>query len=287
MVMGDGNAAVPRWRLAGLVAVLVALVAAVTVDAATRGTAGKGLRVKGLPAAGAPAAPAPSGRSTTQTLLPNLVVLPAAHVSIDTSGPGRRLRFDSTLVNRGDGPFEVVPQELARCPRGQRQVAQVVYADANGDARYTRRADRDRTAVAAGCMLFHRGHQHWHIDATASYALTRPGSTRALVSRDKVSFCLRDSNRLRRGEGAPRTYGECARGRRQGISVGWSDLYDASLDGQVLPLPPSVRDGAYCLRLRADPHDLFREVDESDNVSSVPVRLLGDRVVASSDSGCA
>ena len=120
---------------------------------------------------------------------------------------------------------------------------------------------------------------HWHVDGSAAYALTQAGSATPLVARSKVSFCLRDSDRLRRGEGAPETYGECARDRRQGISVGWSDVYDASLDGQTLPLPGSIGDGDYCLRLRADPRNLFRESDETDNASAVPVRLRGTRVV--------
>jgi hypothetical protein len=280
--MGDGTAAVPRWRLLGLIAMLASLVAVATIDAATRSTAGKGQgRTGALPGDDGAAAERPSAGDTARpdALLPNLGVLPASNVSVDTSGRGRRLRFDSTLVNTGDGPMEVVPQQLPRCPRGQRHVAQVVYTDDDGDARYSRRTDRERSAVAAGCMLFHRGHDHWHIDGSAAYSLTRAGSTTPVVARSKVSFCLRDSDRLRRGAGAPETYGECARDRRQGISVGWSDLYDASLDGQTLPLRAGIGDGDYCLRLRADPRDLFRESDETDNASVVPVRLRGDRVV--------
>jgi len=272
---------VPRWRLLGVVALLASLVAVATIDAATRSTAGKGERRTGalLPEDGAVESPTAGDEARSDALLPNLGVLPATNLSVDTSGPGRRLRFDSTLVNTGDGPMEVLPQQLPRCPRGQRHVAQVVYTDADGDARYDRRTDRERAAVAAGCMLFHRGHDHWHIDGSAAYTLTRAGGTTPVAARTKVSFCLRDSDRLRAGEGAPETYGECARDRRQGISAGWSDLYDASLDGQTLPLRASVGDGDYCLRLRADPRDLFRESDETDNASAVPVRLRGDRAV--------
>ena len=210
-------------------------------------------------------------------LLPNVQVLPAANVVVDTSGPGRRLRFDSTLVNAGAGPLEIVPDPLTSCPPRQRHVSQVVYQDADDDGRYDRAVDRARTVVESGCMLFHAGHDHWHVDATAAYALTPTGSAEPLVERAKVSFCLRDSDRLRAGEGDPERYGECTRDRRQGISVGWSDLYDNTLDGQTLRLPATVRDGDYCLRLRADPFDLFRESDEQDNDSAVVVRLRGNR----------
>ena len=209
-------------------------------------------------------------------LLPNVQVLPASNVLIDTDGPGRLLRFDSTLVNVGQGPFEVLPDPLTRCPPGQRHVSQVIYQDADSDGRFDRAVDRARTGVASGCMLFHPGHDHWHVDATAAYTLTPTSSTEALTQRAKVSFCLRDSDRLRDGEGAPKQYRECARDRRQGISTGWTDLYDNTLDGQTLRLPPGVGDGDYCLRLRADPFDLFRESDEGDNDSAVVVRLRGD-----------
>jgi hypothetical protein len=287
--MTDDSPAIPRWRLLGLVVVLASLVAAVTVDAATRGSAGKSAASGRLPGATGTVpsgSGAPAGDDGSGELLPNLDVLPATHISVDTSGRGRRLRFDSTLVNRGSGPLEVIPLLLPRCPRGQRHVEQVVYVDGDEDARYDRRTDRRATTYPAGCMLFHPGHDHWHIDGSAGYALTPAGSATPVVARDKVSFCLRDSDRLRRRAGAPRTYGECARDRRQGISVGWTDLYDASLDGQTLPLRAGVGDGDYCLRLTADPGDLFRETDESDNASAVPVRLRGDRVVRGAGVGC-
>ena len=154
----------------------------------------------------------------------------------------------------------------------------MIYLDADDDGRFDREVDRAKTAVESGCMLFHPGHDHWHVDATAAYALTPTTSVQPLVQRSKVSFCLRDSDRLRAGDGGRRHYRECARDRRQGISVAWTDLYDNTLDGQTLRLPAAVRDGDYCLRLQADPFDLFRESAEDDNHSAVVVRLRGDAV---------
>ena len=267
----------PRRGALGVLAVLLVALVVTALD----GTLRKGSSDKH---AGNPGtlrvstAPGPSGdRTPVPGLLPNVQVLPASNPLVDTAGPGRRLRFDSTLVNTGPGPFEVVPDPLTRCPPRQRHVSQVVYRDADGDGRYDREVDRTRVVVAAGCMLFHPGHDHWHVDATAAYRLTPSGSAEPLAERAKVSFCLRDSDRLRAGEGDRKRYGECARDRRQGISVGWTDLYDNTLEGQTLRLPPDLGDGDYCLRLRADPFDLFRESDEQDNESAVVVRLRGNR----------
>ena len=276
--MGGGRGGRDPRR--GVVAVLAFVLAALVVMA-TDGTLRKGSSDKG---AGNPeslrgTSPQTAGdRAAVPGLLPNIQVRPAANVVIDTTGPGRLLRFDSTLVNAGPGPLEVVPQPLIRCPPRQRQVAQVIYLDADDDGRFDRAVDRAKTAVESGCMLFHPGHDHWHVDATAAYSLTPTTSVEPLVQRSKVSFCLRDSDRLRDGDGDRRHYRECARDRRQGISVAWTDLYDNTLDGQTLRLPAAVGDGDYCLRLQADPFDLFRESDEDDNHSAVVVRLRGDTV---------
>ena len=70
-------------------------------------------------------------------------------------------------------------------------------------------------------MLDHPTHDHWHFDAMASYALTVPG-TALRVARDKVSFCLRDNERV---PSSPRVvrrsyFGECTADGPQGISPG-------------------------------------------------------------------
>ena len=108
----------------------------------------------------------------------------------------RRLRFSSTLADVGVGPLEVVPRPGNRCPKGERDVAQAVYQDRNGDHRYQRATEHHRVFRQAGCMVFHPAHNHWHIDASARYWLTRPGGATVLVRHSKVSFCLRDSRRL-------------------------------------------------------------------------------------------
>jgi lysyl oxidase len=279
---GEGRRVGRRWGLLGLLAALLALVTVSALDVAEKNAsrASKGDQSSG-PSGGSPGDHDDADRTPVPGLLPNMRIQPAGNVVL-TSGKGRRLRFDATLANVGAGPLEVVPQGLPRCPRGQRHVAQAIYQDADGNGRFDRKVDRARSAVPSGCMLFHPDHDHWHVDATAGYALTPAVGTTPVVEQDKVSFCLRDSDRLRKGAGPARHYGECARNRVQGISVGWTDLYDASLAGQALELPPALRDGDHCLRLKADPADLFRESDENDNDSTVLVRLEADRVTAPS-----
>jgi len=137
-------------------------------------------------------------------------------------------------------------------------------------------------------MLDHRGHDHWHFDAMASYTLRRAGSEVALASRDKVSFCLRDNRRVPGNVrvGGRRHFGDCARTRPQGISPGWADVYDADLDGQWLRLPRGVDGDLLCLDLVADPRGLLEEADETNNATSVALRVRGARVRGAPSGRC-
>ena len=74
-------------------------------------------RARGTPVPARKPRPPPAGdRAAVPGLLPNIQVQPAANLVIDTTGPGRLLRFDSTLVNTGPGPLEVVPQPAGPLP---------------------------------------------------------------------------------------------------------------------------------------------------------------------------
>lgn len=213
-------------------------------------------------------------------LHPNLRSLGARDVHVEVTGGSRRLRFTAALANLGPGPLVLVPRERGECRPGQHSAVQVVHLDVDQDGRYKGWRDRDRRRQFSGCMLRHHGHDHWHFDAMAGYSLRRPGARRPLVSRDKVSFCLRDNERVpdlpvvvRR-----RHFGDCAADTRQGISPGWVDVYTADLDGQWLHLPRGVDREVVCLQLAADPLDLVEETDESDNATSVALRVRGDAV---------
>jgi hypothetical protein len=155
-----------------------------------------------------------------------------------------------------------------------------VHEDRNDNGTFERSRDRVGERRAQGCMLDHPGHDHWHFDAMAGYALRRPGETDTLVERPKVSFCLRDNRRI---PGLPvvvrrEHFGECERTGPQGISPGWVDIYKADLDGQWLRLPRAVRREVLCLDLAADPRDLVEETDETDNATSVAIRVDGTQV---------
>ena len=91
---------------------------------------------------------------------------------------GRLLRFSAALANLGPGPLTLLPQGRGRCDPGQHAARQVVHVDRNRDGFSHPTRDRRHTQQFSGCMLRHVGHDHWHFDAMASYALRRPGATR-------------------------------------------------------------------------------------------------------------
>lgn len=283
-------------RSVGAAAVVLVAALAITVAVVLLEASDEVEHEVGVPAAGAtspaptpaPSTPAPSipAQSPAATpsgpdlLLPNMRSLDASDLQIEVVGNVRRLRFAASLANLGPGPLLLRPRRAANCPPGQLGARQLLHEDRTGDGRFQRARDQVGQRQGVGCMLDHPGHDHWHFDAMAAYRLRRPGSDDVLVERGKVSFCLRDNERVPNAPVVvPREhFGECTRNGPQGISPGWVDIYTADLDGQWLRLPPQVRSGRLCLELEADPFDLLTETDESDNARTIGLALDGSGV---------
>lgn len=292
---------VPRVRmiLRGLFAGALALVLAQSVvptaaaPTATGAATSAGAAMSVAPATAAdPAATAPARRRAGKIswLRPNLVVLPAADVHVQRTPKGRRLRFESALGNIGRGPIEVRPRGRADCPPGKHLAVQAIYKDMDGSGRFHRKHDDRIAARRAGCMVFHRRHDHWHFEAASRYVLFRRDQPRRrTVARRKMSFCLRDSRELPESYKVhryPERYGACSQKEPQGISIGWVDVYQSFLAGQSLRLPKGAGNGLYCLRIQVDPRDALIESDDDDNGSVRAFFLNGDRVRYRKASKC-
>jgi hypothetical protein len=108
-------------------------------------------------------------------------------------------------------------------------------------------------------------HVHFHLGSAMTYELVRPNG--AMVARGrKQGFCLMDTERA--SGGSPGVF-DCD---YQGISPGWTDVYDRSLDCQwidVTDVPP----GDYKLRVTVNPDFSFEEANYGNNQAEIPVKI--------------
>jgi hypothetical protein len=112
-------------------------------------------------------------------------------------------------------------------------------------------------------------HAHYHFNNYMSYRLRGPDGSIAATGL-KVGFCVLDVFRWSSTANSTATY-SCT---NQGISVGWGDLYDSTLDGQwidITGLPP----GNYTMELEANPQGIIQESDYDNDTITVPI-TIGD-----------
>ena len=118
--------------------------------------------------------------------------------------------------------------------------------------------------------LFHFSacHGHYHMDGTAGYELlTTNGQT--VVTARKQGFCFRDDAAYLTNAGTAKFNCDY-----QGISIGWEDIYDRSLDCQWLDIT-GLAGGDYILRVVVNPDALLVEENYNNNVAEVLVTITG------------
>jgi lysyl oxidase len=211
-----------------------------------------------------------------------------ADVLIDHSPTGTKLlRLAFKSENAGTGPLELQPK-ARDCngngsTRDDRTAVQNIYGDTNGNGVYDAPGSADPDHVVrtrrVGCFRFDPGHGHWHFKNYAKYSLLDATGTK-VGGRSKVGFCLIDDSRVDPslpGSPATRVYFDCQDLAIQGSSVGWQDVYRPSTTGQSIVIQ-GLPDGGYCLVSKADPKDLIRETDDTNNQVRTPIDIAGDTV---------
>ncbi len=203
-------------------------------------------------------------------LLPDLMTLPpySLYITRNSSSDTSLLRLTNSVWNAGYGPLELWGRVV-----GDGSTHAVVQRIFQSDGSY-----QERTM---GEFVFHPGHNHWHLESFSHYELwslsERGTLDRVAATSDKVSYCLRDIHRNPHPDQAPRMgYGTCTYGR-QGLSVGWVDVYDHYLPGQSIDIS-GLPDGIYALMSTADPFNLIQESDESNNATVVYLEIKNLRV---------
>lgn len=217
------------------------------------------------------AADEPAGGGSAAQLLPDLIVWESQSRgylygwTLDTNEiPGRTLlRLSTATPNIGTGPMELRGGAVSG---DTQEVFQRIY---NDDGSFTNRL--------AGEFVYHPLHGHIHFEGFAEYVLREvlpgDGVGDVVATGGKTSFCLLDLTRYSTTlPGTPPTARYLSCGQVQGISVGWSDVYDDSLPDQWIDVT-SVPNGEYWLEATVDPDDHLLELDETNNTSRIRITL--------------
>ena len=202
------------------------------------------------------------------------------------------MRFGNGVANPGHGPMQISlaleegAQALA--PLGGRFTQEV------------RRADGSVARHEVGPATFHPTHGHWHYEGFATFELFRVDPATGLrgelaSSHHKSGFCFLDWDRMAENVTEPaeqeRAETDClvpglgmafgggagVPAWTNGISRGWYDFYEAQLTDQYVDID-GLPAGTYELVASADPQQTLDETDDTDNQSSLLLRIDGDDV---------
>jgi hypothetical protein len=196
-------------------------------------------------------------------------------VAGSSAQPVYRLGFRSAVRNVGRGPL-LISGHRSSADAATMTASQVIQREKGpqavvpgvGTLRYTISPD----------------HRHWHLLRFDRYSLRRAGSPgAATISDRKTGFCLGDRYRvvdrkLRTAPAEPVHTSRCGLELpglseiQEGISVGYGDDYDATLEGQYLPLT-GLRSGRYVLVHRVNGNRRLRELRYGNNAASLLLEL--------------
>lgn len=197
-------------------------------------------------------------KTTDDHKLPDLQMVAPKELYLEETTGNRSIRFSTTVVNKGQGPLELLGTYNPET--NKIDARQVIHKKEGLEAR------------KVGEFIFHEGHNHWHFEKFDLFELwsLKDGKNldKVVASTDKMSFCIQDEEILPEEiEGKPvqAVYSDCA-GERQGISVGWTDTYEAELEGQVMDIS-QVPDGLYAFKSTVDPDNLIKEMDDQNELS--------------------
>ncbi len=203
-------------------------------------------------------------------LLPDLRTLAPSGLRITYSSRDEKtlLKLTNSIWNAGYGPLVLVGT-VEPGAETQKLVQRIS------------RDDGEFIEQSTGEFIFHPGHNHWHLNGFAVYDLwsLQPNGTldQVIASSGKIGYCLRDIRRSSQAVRIDRAgFTSCGR-VRQGLSVGWTDVYQYYLAGQSIDIT-GLEDGTYALMSTADPYNLIRESDEANNGIVIFLEIQGTRV---------
>ena len=176
------------------------------------------------------------------------------------------------------------------------------------------------TEELRGTMTYHPTHNHYHVDDWTTMTLriqqagvSDPRQWPIVASGAKLGFCLMDLSTCPSSPGHCRTsqvynqgtalnsstnfpnYGlgigySCSE-NFQGISSGKTDIYSESLDGMWInllpgdPGQPVLCNGSYWIVAEVDPRNAWREENEENNYTAIPITINTQKAAGSGGTG--
>ena len=225
--------------------------------------------------AGPPSASVPIMTNPDPSIRPDLVALPAWGISIDHQRRSHRdfLDFGATVWNRGPSPMVV---EGFRRP-GEPIMDGWEYFYAHGVP---------VGRAPAGDLEYDArlGHQHWHFEQFARYALLGADQMQVVRS-EKTGFCLAPTDAIDMtapgAEWNPYSIGlGTACGSRSSIwtrevlPAGWGDTYFQGLPGQSFDIT-DLPNGIYFIAVQANPDGILIEASTGNNTELRQIILRG------------
>lgn len=202
-------------------------------------------------------------------LLPDMIVTKPRQIYISNNGVKKVIRFSTTFINQGDGALEIIGH---RDEDSEKTWATQYIYENNGSGMYH----------DIGSFVLHPTHDHWHVEDYVFYQLikTNDKTETPIAQTNKMSFCIwdEDNERLDIANAINRqAYPRSCNSLRQGMSVGWSDTYTASTDGQEMDIT-DISDGEYIFRSIVNPDKKIMELDYSNNTSEIIITIQGNNL---------
>jgi Lysyl oxidase len=202
---------------------------------------------------------------------PDLAMARLADFDIVNANGQLQLRFSATIVNVGQGPFEL---NATRQDANSFNIVQTIYGSGGSTD----------IPVQGNLVWGGDGHSHWHVQNLETYELDRLDNGVNVGTGMKGGFCFFDTTTFNTSlPGAPASAvyargtvcgqdNQSASSLRMGISVGWGDRYGSSLPDQYIDVTDLVS-GNYRLYATADLARQFTEASEDNNTTWVDLKL--------------
>lgn len=213
------------------------------------------------------AATSTAGQITTSTALlkPDLAASPPKDLRVWRKNRRIELRFTGGFANKGQGPFELVGEKKLAGPDRSVLVDQRVYLkNAEGSMDFP-----------VGEIFWHGAHHHFHMENVALYVLEYlDKDSQVPLLQTKTSFCLADIIRdpkIKNFVKKPVYPFDC-KASRQGLSVGWADVYQYTLPGQSFDIT-NLPAGKYRLSVTVNPENKFIDLKEDNDSAGITIAL--------------